>query len=142
MIAVAALCRCFKKAPIRSMYNGDWSFSIMDHCIFCKIVNGSAKSRIVFENENILGFEDLNPQAPTHILIVPKKHIATLNDATPEDQSLLGEVILSAAAIARERHINSSGYRLVANTNAGAGQSVFHVHFHLLGGRSLAWPPG
>ena len=114
----------------------------MDNCIFCKISNRLIPSKIVFENENILAFEDLNPQAPTHILIIPKKHIATLNDVTTEDQTLLGEVVLSAAAIARDRHISTSGYRLVANTNAGAGQSVFHIHFHLLGGRSLAWPPG
>jgi len=114
----------------------------MENCIFCKIVERSIPSKVVFENENVLAFEDLNPQAPTHILIIPKKHIATLNDVAQEDQWLLGEVILSGAAIAKDRHINTSGYRLVANTNAGAGQSVFHVHFHLLGGRSLAWPPG
>jgi len=114
----------------------------MDQCIFCKISNRSIPSKIVYENEQVLAFEDLNPQAPTHILIIPKKHIATLNDAAAEDQSLLGELILSAANIAKDRHISGSGYRLVANTNAGAGQSVFHIHFHLLGGRSLAWPPG
>ena len=114
----------------------------MDQCIFCKIAERSIPSKIVFENEHVLAFEDLHPQAPTHILIVPKKHIATLNDATPEDQSLLGEVVLTATAIAKDRRISTSGYRLVANTMAGAGQSVFHIHFHLLGGRSLAWPPG
>lgn len=114
----------------------------MDNCIFCKIADRSIPAKIVFENDNILAFEDLHPQAPTHILIIPKKHIATLNDATTQDQSLLGEVILSASAIAKDRHISSSGYRLVANTNPGAGQSVFHIHVHLLGGRTLAWPPG
>ena len=114
----------------------------MDNCIFCKVVNRSVPSKTIFENENVIAFEDLHPQAPTHILVVPKKHIATLNDATPEDQSLLGEIILAATTIAKDRHISSSGYRLVANTMAGAGQSVFHIHFHLLGGRSLAWPPG
>ena len=111
-------------------------------CIFCKIVERSIPSKIVYESENILAFEDLNPQAPTHILVIPKTHIATLNDANPEDRELIGEVILSASAIAKDRHISSSGYRLVCNTNRGAGQSVFHIHFHLLGGRTLAWPPG
>ena len=111
-------------------------------CIFCKIVDRSIPSKILFESETVLAFEDLNPQAPTHILVVPKKHIATLNDANREDSELLGDVVLSASAIAKDRHISSSGYRLVCNTNRGAGQSVFHIHFHLLGGRSLAWPPG
>jgi histidine triad (HIT) family protein len=114
----------------------------MEDCIFCKIVKHSIPAKIVLENENIVAFEDLHPQAPTHILIIPKKHIATLNDTKPEDQGLLGELILTATAIAKDRHISSSGYRLVCNTNPGAGQSVFHIHFHLLGGRSLAWPPG
>ncbi len=114
----------------------------MDQCIFCKIAERTIPSKIVFENDRVLAFDDLHPQAPTHILIVPKKHIPTLNDVSPEDQALLGEVILSAAEIAKDRRISTSGYRLVANTMAGAGQSVFHIHFHLLGGRSLAWPPG
>lgn len=114
----------------------------MSDCIFCKIVNHSIPAKIVLENENVVAFEDLHPQAPTHILVIPKKHIATLNDAVLEDQALIGEVVLAATAIAKDRHISSSGYRLVCNTNPGAGQSVFHIHFHLLGGRSLAWPPG
>jgi histidine triad (HIT) family protein len=114
----------------------------MEDCIFCKVANRSVPSKIIFENENVVAFEDLHPQAPTHILIIPKKHIGTLNDASREDASLLGEIILSASAIAKDRHISGSGYRLVCNTNPGAGQSVFHVHFHLLGGRTLAWPPG
>jgi len=114
----------------------------MDQCIFCKIAERAIPSKVVFENEHVLAFEDLHPQALTHILVIPKKHIATLNDATAEDQSLLGEVILAATEIAKDRRISTSGYRLVANTMAGAGQSVFHIHFHLLGGRSLAWPPG
>jgi histidine triad (HIT) family protein len=114
----------------------------MENCIFCKIASHDIPSKIVLESENAVAFEDLNPQAPTHILIIPKKHIPTLNDATNEDKSLLGELILTATAIAKERHISSSGYRLVCNTNPGAGQSVFHIHLHLLGGRTLAWPPG
>src|SRR5688572_15005388 len=115
---------------------------MMDNCIFCKIAERSIPAKILFENETVVAFEDLHPQAPTHILIIPKKHVATLNDAVPEDKSLLGELILTATAIAKDRHISSSGYRIVCNTNPGAGQSVFHIHFHLLGGRTLAWPPG
>ena len=114
----------------------------MENCIFCKIVERSIPAKFILENEDVVAFEDLHPQAPTHILVIPKKHIATLNDANVEDQTLLGKVILAATAIAKDRHISSSGYRLVCNTNPGAGQSVFHVHFHLLGGRTLAWPPG
>ncbi len=114
----------------------------MDSCIFCKIAKHTIQSKIVFEGERVIAFEDLNPQAPTHILVIPKKHISTLNDTLPEDRDLLGEVVLTATEIARDRQIHSSGYRLVCNTNRGAGQAVFHVHFHLLGGRSLAWPPG
>ncbi len=114
----------------------------MDNCVFCKIVARSTPAKIILENEDVVAFEDLHPQAPTHILVIPKRHIATLNDAKPEERSLLGEVILVATTIAKDRHISSSGYRLVCNTNPGAGQSVFHVHFHLLGGRTLAWPPG
>lgn len=114
----------------------------MEDCLFCKIANHEISSKIVFENDEVVAFEDINPQAPTHILIVPKKHIATLNDATKQDKDLLGSAILTAADIARERGIDGSGYRLVWNTNAGAGQSVFHIHLHLLGGRSMSWPPG
>ena len=114
----------------------------MENCIFCKIAAHSIPAKIVLENEKVVAFEDLHPQAPTHILVIPKKHVATLNDAAVEDAGLLGEIVLTASAIAKDRHISSSGYRLVCNTNAGAGQSVFHIHFHLLGGRSLAWPPG
>jgi histidine triad (HIT) family protein len=114
----------------------------MENCIFCKVAAGNIPAKVVHQNDNVIAFEDLNPQAPTHILIIPKKHIATLNDAGEGDRSLLGELILTATAIAKDRHISSSGYRLVWNTNAGAGQSVFHIHLHLLGGRSLAWPPG
>ena len=114
----------------------------MNDCIFCKIAAGSLPAKVVHQNDSVLAFEDLHPQAPTHILIIPKKHIATLNDASEEDRALLGDLILTATAIAKDRHISSSGYRLVWNTNPGAGQSVFHIHLHLLGGRTLAWPPG
>jgi histidine triad (HIT) family protein len=114
----------------------------MSDCLFCKIADHSIPSKIVFENEEVVAFEDINPQAPTHILIVPRKHVPTLNDVTVEDQQLLGSVVMAAVQIANNRRISSSGYRLVWNTNRGAGQTVFHIHLHLLGGRSMAWPPG
>jgi histidine triad (HIT) family protein len=114
----------------------------MEDCLFCKIAERKLNAKVVLENEDVVAFEDINPQAPTHILIIPRKHIPTLNDVTREDQSLLGSMVLTAIEIARSRHIESSGYRIVWNTNRGAGQSVFHIHLHLLGGRNMAWPPG
>jgi len=114
----------------------------MSDCLFCKIVEHQLQSKIVFENDQVVAFEDINSQAPTHILVVPKKHIPTLNEVTSEDQNLLGAVVMAAIQIANDRRISSSGYRLVWNTNRGAGQSVFHIHLHLLGGRTMAWPPG
>lgn len=114
----------------------------MDGCIFCRIIRRELPSRILFEGEEIVAFEDINPQAPTHILVVPRRHIATLDDVSGADQALLGSMMLTAASIARDRQINGSGYRLVLNTNRGAGQSVFHIHLHLLGGRTMSWPPG
>jgi histidine triad (HIT) family protein len=114
----------------------------MEDCIFCKIADHSIPSKIVFEDDNIVAFEDITPQAPTHILIVPRKHISTLNEATDAHRDLLGSVVLAAVNVAKDRQLSSSGYRLVWNTNRGAGQSVFHIHLHLLGGRAMAWPPG
>jgi histidine triad (HIT) family protein len=114
----------------------------MSDCLFCKIVEHQVPSKIVLENDHVVAFEDINSQAPTHILVVPKKHIPTLNEVTPEDQNLLGAILMAAIQIANDRRISSSGYRLVWNTNRGAGQSVFHIHLHLLGGRTMAWPPG
>lgn len=114
----------------------------MANCLFCKIANREIPASIVFEDERVLAFNDINPQAPTHVLVIPKKHIATLSDLTPEDDGLIGELARRAAAIAQERGIAASGFRTVFNTNRDAGQTVFHVHMHLLGGRSLAWPPG
>jgi histidine triad (HIT) family protein len=111
-------------------------------CLFCRIVAGELPSSIVYDDERVLAFNDINPQGPTHVLVVPKKHIATLNDLTPEDDQIVGEVVRRAAAIARERGIAESGFRTVFNTNRGAGQTVFHIHLHLIGGRSLHWPPG
>jgi histidine triad (HIT) family protein len=114
----------------------------MDSCLFCRIIRREIPASIVHEDEHVLAFTDINPQAPTHILIVPKRHIATLNDLTPDDVGLVGELVRRAATIASDRGFAESGYRTVFNTNREAGQTVFHVHLHLLAGRSLTWPPG
>jgi len=111
-------------------------------CLFCGIVDGSIPAKKVHEDDRIVAFEDVNPQAPVHILIVPRKHIPTGLDLAPEDRELVGDLFLVAARLARENGIASDGYRVVLNTNSAAGQSVFHLHYHLLGGRLLRWPPG
>jgi len=114
----------------------------MPDCLFCKIINREIPASIVYEDDRVLAFHDIDPQAPTHVLVVPKVHIATLNDLQPDDDAVVGEVVRRAAAIARERGIDASGFRTVFNTNKDALQSVFHIHLHLIGGRRLAWPPG
>jgi len=111
------------------------------HCLFCRVTRGEAPSKKVYEDERVFAFEDINPQAPTHILIVPKKHIVGLKEAQCEDGELIGYCQLIAAQIARQRNIED-GYRTVYNVGPGAGQSVFHLHLHLIGGRRLGWPPG
>ena len=111
-------------------------------CLFCRIIAREIPGSIVYEDERVLAFNDINPQGPTHVLVVPKKHIASLNDLTSGDDQIVGEVVRRAAAIARERGIAESGFRTVFNTNRGAGQTVFHIHLHLIGGRPLHWPPG
>lgn len=111
-------------------------------CLFCKIVKRAIPSKVVHEDERVLAFEDINPQAPVHVLVVPKRHIATLNELTPEDDGIVGEMVRRAAAIAASKGIAADGFRTVFNTNRAAGQTVFHIHLHLLGGRSLEWPPG
>lgn len=113
----------------------------MPDCIFCRIIRGEAPARKVYEDERAFVFEDINPQAPTHVLIIPKKHIVGLKQAQPEDAEIIGYLHLMAAQLARQRGIED-GYRTVFNVGPGAGQSVFHLHLHLLGGRSLRWPPG
>ncbi len=113
----------------------------MDDCLFCKIVSGEILSSKVYEDDRVFAFDDINPKAPTHVLIVPKKHIRGLKEATAEDADLLGHCQLVAAEIARQRDVEE-GYRTVYNVGARAGQSVFHLHLHLLGGRPLRWPPG
>jgi histidine triad (HIT) family protein len=114
----------------------------MPDCLFCKIARREIPGTIVFEDDRILAFNDINPQAPTHVLLIPKRHIATLNDLQADDDGLVGELVRRAALIAHERGLSAGGYRTVFNTNRDAGQTVFHIHLHLLGGRSLQWPPG
>ncbi|MDQ1363273.1 MAG: histidine triad family protein [Pseudomonadota bacterium] len=114
----------------------------MTDCIFCKIAKGEIPSNVVFQNDDVLAFRDLNPQAPTHILVIPKKHIATTNDITPADEALIGKMLLAAKQVAKDEGIAESGYRTVMNCNRGAGQTVFHIHLHVLGGRPMSWPPG
>jgi histidine triad (HIT) family protein len=111
-------------------------------CLFCKIIDRKIPASIVYEDDRVLAFNDINPQAPTHVLVIPKRHIASLNELTAEDDGIVGELTRRAAAIALDRGIAEGGYRTVFNTNRDAGQTVFHIHLHLLGGRSLAWPPG
>jgi len=114
----------------------------MHECPFCRIIAGQSPARKVYEDDKIFAFEDINPQAPVHILVIPKKHFASLGELPASEAGLLGEMIIRAREIAREKRLEQSGYRLVLNTGAGAGQSVFHIHLHLLGGRRMGWPPG
>ena len=112
----------------------------MADCLFCRIVRREIPAGIVYETEDVVGFRDINPQAPVHVLIIPKTHVESLDRAT--DAGMLGKMSLAAAEIARAKGIAEDGYRTVMNTGAGAGQPVFHIHLHLLGGRKLDWPPG
>lgn len=114
----------------------------MADCLFCKMVSGEIKPDIVFENDEVLAFRDVNPQAPMHVLVIPKTHIPTVNDLTPEHTGLVGRMYLAAQKIAADEGVAEPGYRLVMNCNSEAGQSVYHIHLHMLGGRPMAWPPG
>ena len=114
----------------------------MAHCLFCSIISREVNASIVYEDDRVVAFNDINPQAPTHVLVVPRRHIATLNDLTEEDDQVVGEVVRRAALIAKSKGVSTSGFRTVFNTNREAGQTVFHIHLHLLGGRTLHWPPG
>ncbi len=111
-------------------------------CIFCKIAKNEIDATVIYEDNEVVAFDDLHPQAPQHKLIIPRKHITTLNDLTTEDESLVGHIYTVAKQLAAELGIDESGYRVVMNCNAGAGQTVFHIHAHLLGGRAMTWPPG
>ena len=114
----------------------------MEDCLFCKIVKKEIPARIVFENEKMIAFEDINPQAPLHILLIPKDHFASLNEIPEEKKDILADLLLLARQIAKEKGISEAGYRIVINTEKESGQAVFHIHFHLLGGRQMTWPPG
>lgn len=111
-----------------------------DDCLFCRIVRKEIPAKLVLENEHCVAFRDIDPKAPVHVLVVPREHVPSLNEAT--DAAMLGHLSLAAKEIAKAEGIAESGYRTVVNTNRGAGQTVFHVHLHLLGGRDLSWPPG
>lgn len=111
-------------------------------CIFCRIASGDMDARIVYQDEFVLAFHDINPVAPTHILVIPRKHVSTANEFSDEDAELAGRLLLTARRIAAEQGFAEDGYRLSMNCNAAAGQTVFHVHLHLLAGRRFAWPPG
>lgn len=110
--------------------------------IFGKIARGEMEADVVYENDHVVAFRDINPQAPTHVLIIPRKAIATINDLQEDDTALVGELFLAAKEVARQEGIAESGYRVVMNCGEGAGQSVFHLHLHVIGGRELQWPPG
>ena len=114
----------------------------MSDCLFCNIVSGDIPATIVYQDERLVAFRDINPQAPTHVLVVPRVHVATLNDLTEHDDGLVGEMVRRATRIAADLGHAEGGYRTVFNCNADAGQTVFHIHLHLLAGRPLAWPPG
>ncbi len=111
-------------------------------CLFCKFVSGELDTDVVFETDKVLAFRDINPRAPTHILIIPRKHIATINDLTKSDAKEIGNLYIVAKELAKDEGFSEEGYRVVMNCNAAAGQTVFHLHLHLLGGRVFDWPPG
>ena len=111
-------------------------------CIFCKIANKEIDASLIYEDEKIVAFSDLNPQAPVHLLFIPKKHISSMNDMQEEDAELLSHLFLKIKEVAKQKAIADGGYRIVTNCNKDGGQEVFHLHVHLLGGRKLTWPPG
>ncbi len=114
----------------------------MSDCLFCKMVAGEIQPDIVYEDDDVLAFRDVNPQAPVHVLVIPKQHISTINDLQPEQNELMGKLYQAARQVAQQEGINERGYRTLVNCNAEAGQTVFHIHMHLLGGRPMGWPPG
>lgn len=114
----------------------------MDTCLFCRIIGKEIPARVVYEDEALLAFEDIRPQAPVHILLIPKAHFSSLDGADDARQDVLGRLLLKARDLARERGLDRTGYRVVLNTGSDSGQEVFHIHFHLLGGRKMSWPPG
>lgn len=111
-------------------------------CLFCKIASGEIPAKIIYQNDLVVAFDDINPQAPQHKIIIPRKHIASLNELKEEDGPLIGHMVTTATMLAKQLKIADDGYRIVMNCNAGGGQTVFHIHIHLLGGRQMTWPPG
>jgi histidine triad (HIT) family protein len=114
----------------------------MSNCLFCGIIQGTVKSDIVYQDDAVVAFKDIGPRAPVHLLIIPRKHIAAVSEIEPADGPLIGAIFFAAVKLAKDLGIAESGYRVVVNNGADAGQSVFHLHFHLLGGRPMGWPPG
>jgi histidine triad (HIT) family protein len=114
----------------------------MESCVFCRVAEGMAPARILFEDDDVVAFHDTAPRAPVHVLVIPRRHIASLASADEKDEQILGKLVLAAAEVARRTGIVESGYRVVTNSGPGAGQSVFHIHLHVLGGRPMGWPPG
>lgn len=113
-----------------------------DRCLFCRIALGEIPAKKVYEDADVVAFHDINPQAPTHVVVIPRKHIPSVDDLSESDAATIGTVLVRVAQIARDLHLNADGYRTVINQGAAAGQTVFHIHFHLLGGRDFSWPPG
>ncbi|RBO83537.1 histidine triad nucleotide-binding protein [Marinomonas aquiplantarum] len=111
-------------------------------CLFCKLVKGEIPATILYQDDDVIAFEDIMPQAPCHFLVIPKRHISTLNDLTDEDASLVGKLQITAAKVAKQKGISDEGYRVVMNCNEMGGQTVYHIHMHVLGGRNMTWPPG
>lgn len=114
----------------------------MSDCLFCKIISGEIPATIVYQDDSVVAFDDINPQAPIHKLIIPREHIATINDVESAHEATIGKMVLAAKQIAKENSIDESGYRLVFNCNKDGGQEVYHIHLHLIGGKKLTWPPG
>ena len=113
-----------------------------ENCPFCKIVLGDVDAKVIFQNEDVIGFQDINPQAPVHVLIIPRRHIASINELEDQDKEIVGKLFLAARDIARQEGFAQPGYRVTMNCNAAAGQTVFHIHLHLIAGRQMTWPPG
>lgn len=114
----------------------------MSACIFCRIIEGSIPAKVVFQDDHTLAFDDINPQAPVHTLVIPKRHVASVQDVGESDQALLSRLLWTCNKIAKDKGLSESGFRLVANTGRDGGQTVFHLHFHVMGGRHMGWPPG
>ncbi len=114
----------------------------MSDCLFCKIIDGEIPADVVYQNDQVMAFRDINPQAPVHVLLIPKRHIATLNDLNPEDAELIGQLYLAAKQVALDMEVAEKGYRTLINCNEDGGQDVFHIHMHLMAGRRMRWPPG